>query len=326
MSKSIKFDSSQNPAKNFGMIVRNLEEISQDTGRPVTDIIDMFIVDLQNYYNEEYEKKVDITLKSVTPKMRSSFLSYLNKMKKEYQKKERSEKRKEERDTKRKENEAKEKEMQGKWKEVEKSLSGNITDSDAFEKMISDIENSNFNEEEKEFMKVKLDEKRAKFIETWSRIEDIVEQSSETGNKTKLECWQAVKDLIAQRNKSLKINMNEEMEKQMISMIDEKISGEKDVLYYEQVKYFTRDFSFLREYPELQTAMTGSKARKFTDKESFNRFYDLRSLLQNGYNESIQIERLLRRKDIGDADKRILTERKAVINKELEDKAQPEAR
>lgn len=326
MSKSIKFDSSQNPAKNFGMIVRNLEEISQDTGRPVTDIIDMFIVDLQNYYNEEYEKKVDITLKSVTPKMRSSFLSYLNKMKKEYQKKERSEKRKEERDTKRKENEAKEKEMQGKWKEVEKSLSGNITDLDAFEKMISDIENSNFNEEEKEFMKVKLDEKRAKFIETWSRIEDIVEQSSETGNKTKLECWQAVKDLIAQRNKSLKINMNEEMEKQMISMIDEKISGEKDVLYYEQVKYFTRDFSFLREYPELQTAMTGSKARKFTDKESFNRFYDLRSLLQNGYNESIQIERLLRRKDIGDADKRILTERKAVINKELEDKAQPESR
>lgn len=323
MSRKIKFDSSQNPAMNFAVIVRELEKIAQERDLPTTEIIDMFILDLQNYYDGEYKKKVDIDLNGVTPVMRSSFISYLNKMKRTYKQNE-SRKSKKEANVKKKADT--EQKMQKKWKEIQDSIKGNIIDDQVMEKIISDIESSDLSRKEKNYMKIKLDEKRKKFIETWRGIEGIVERmSSENDNKTKPEYWQAIRDLITQRDKRLSIRMDEEMEKEMISMIDDKIAFEKDELYYDQVKAFTRDFSFLKEESFVARAVTGTKVKKFTDRESFDRYCNLKTLLQEGYKgEYSKITELLNSDKVDNADKRILQGRLSVMEKET--RKMPDAR
>lgn len=323
MNRSIKFDSSKNPALNFGIIVKDLEKIAKKSKIPMSEIISDFMIDLQNYYNEDYEKKVeDVTLKGqVSPNLLNSFNIYLNKILKLY-------KDKEKRDISAAKKADQEIYLEEKWSEIEKSIDGNIMDPRVMEKVLDDLENSDLTRKEKNFMKIKLDEKRKKFNETWESIENMVEKlSQENEGKTKPEYWQAIKDLISQRNQGLNIKMDEEMEKQMLTMIDQKISDEKDNMYYEQVKAFTNNFSFLKDYSEVHQAINGVRRIKFTDIESFNRFYDLRISLQNGYgNEFTQIERLLRREDISDIDKKILTARKEVINKEKEAKMELEAK
>lgn len=101
-----------------------------------------------------------------------------------------------------------------------------------------------------------------------------------------------------------------------MEMITKRISEEKDSLYYEQVRRYTNDFQFLDEYPEVIRAAYGKKIKKFTDEESYNRFCDLRNLIKLGYKEYPRICELLERKNISDTDKKILSKRKAVIERD----------
>lgn len=315
MGKKIKFDSFQNPAKNFAPIVRDLEKISEESNTLTSEVISNFIVDLQNYYSKDYEKKVDVDLNGVTPWIQSSFITYLNKMKKIYKQREA---RKSRRDSNIDKKNALQEQMQEKWRQFEKTVDGNIMDEEVMKKAIDDIENSDLSRKEKNFMKVQLNEKSKKFNETWESIENMVEkQSGENTNKTKSEYWQAIRKLITDRDKRLNIKMNEEMEKQMISMIDERISREKDNLYYEQVKSFTDGFSFLRDDALVARATTGMKRQKFTDRESYDRYCNLRTLLQEGYRGEYQkIERLLNDGKVDNGDRRILEQRLKVMEKE----------
>ncbi len=323
MSRKLKFDSSQNPAMNFAVIVKELEKIAQERDLPKTEIIDMFILDLQNYYDEEYKKKVDIDLDGVTPVMKNSCISYLNKINRIYKQ---SEKKKSKKESNIKRKEEEQQLLQEKWIEFQEAIEGDIMDPEVMEKIISGIENSKMSRKEKNYMKIKLDEKRKKFIETWQGIEGMVERmSSENNNRTKPEYWQAIRDLITQRDKRLSIRMDEEMEKEMISMIDDKIAFEKDELYYDQVKAFTRDFSFLREEAFVARAVTGTKVKKFTDRESFDRYCNLKTLLQEGYKgEYSKITELLNSDKVDNGDRRILQGRLSVMEKEA--KKMPDAR
>ena len=101
----------------------------------------------------------------------------------------------------------------------------------------------------------------------------------------------------------------------LLEMIGERI---KEETYYEQVEDFTNGFQFLSEYPELVNATSGFRKRKFTDREAYDRFCDLRTKLQSGLNEYSQVNRLLEDKSINDTDKKILEARKSVIDKEIE--------
>ena len=185
MGNIIKFDSLQNPAKNFAPIVRDLERIAEESDIPTSEVISNFIVDLQNYYSKDYEKKVDVDLNGVTPWIQSSFITYLNKMKKIYKQRETKKSR---RDSNIDKKNALQKQMQEKWKQFEKTVDGNIMDPEVMKKAMDDIENSDLSRKEKNFMKVQLDEKSKKFNETWKSIEGIVEkQSSENTNRTKPE-------------------------------------------------------------------------------------------------------------------------------------------
>ena len=100
-------------------------------------------------------------------------------------------------------------------------------------------------------------------------------------------------------------------------MIDERIELEKDELYFEQVRRFTRDFQFLKVYPEIIDASRGiRKIDRFTDSESYDRFCSLRELLKKGADEEAQIDKIIKSGKIDAIDEKILLARKEVIEKE----------
>lgn len=302
MNRKINFDLSRNPVSmDFAIIVKDLERIANDSGIPTSRVILDFISDLQNYNKEDYDKRVQgIELEGLTPDIFKSLGKHLNIAFRQYKPKDDRTRRK-----------VLKEQMQGKWKQFEKSIDGNIMDSEVMKKAMDDIENSDLSKGEKNFMKVQLDEKSKKFNETWESIKNMVEkQSGENTNKTKSEYWQAIRELITDRDKRLNIKMNEEMEKQMISMIG-------DEIYYEQVKAFTSDFSFLRDDPLIARATIGTRKVKFTDRESYDRYCNLRTLLQEGYRGEYQkIERLLNDGKVDNGDRRILEQRLKVMEKE----------
>lgn len=302
----------------FWKIAKKLEMIAEESNKPTSEIIDIFISDLQSYDQEGYEKKMNIDLENLTPHIKRSLITYLNNTKKRYKVKEASE-------VNRKKKADEESQMQEKWRQIEKSIDGNIMDPEVMEKVTADIEKRDLSEEEKDFMKAQLDEKSKKFNETWKSIEAIVErESTENSGKTKPEYWQSIRELIVNRDKKLGIKMNEEMEKQMISMIDERIASEKDNIYYEQVRCFTYDFTFLRDDPLVVRAISGAGRKKFTDRESYDRYCNLRSILQKGHSrEYSKIERLLSEGKVDNGDRRILEQRMKVMAKEA---SIPEAR
>ncbi len=237
MSKNIKFDASQNPALNFAIIIKDLERIAKESEIPVSKVMSDFMVDLQNYYNEDYEKKIEeVNLEGeVSPQLLNNFKAYLNRNIKLYQKKERD---LDSTDRKNKKKEAEEKYYQEKLEEIVGSIDGNIMNPDVLKRVIDSIENNKeLNRRGKKIMITKLNEKVEQFNKTWESIEKMVEKlSNENEGKTKPEYWQAIKDLINKKDERLNIKMNRKMREQMINMIDEKILDEKDALYYEQVK------------------------------------------------------------------------------------------
>lgn len=85
-----------------------------------------------------------------------------------------------------------------------------------------------------------------------------------------------------------------------------------DEIYYQEVKYFTHDFKFLGGLPE--EGLGEFPGRKFIDKESYNRYCNLREALTYSH-EEIQIKRLLEGNEIDDVTSRILAERLKVIER-----------
>lgn len=326
MSRKIKFDSSQNPALNFAVIVSDLRKISRDTNIPMPNIIQDFITDLNNYYSEDYNKKVeDIEINgAVSPKLLKDLEAYLKKTLKADKKREQTLSKKENNKEKKS---AFEQEANEELKKIKASVEGDITDSEYVKKILLEIEKSPIGGKGRKYMRMKFDGEVDRFNQTWSEIEDMVESLSKTSTgKTKPEYWEAIKDIIA-KGKCIKINMNDEMKSKMLMMIDDKIQDEKDNIYFEQVKQFTCGFQFLRDYSEVQQAVNGIRGIKFTDKESFNRFFDLRSALQEGYQtEYVQIQMLLKDKKLDKGDKRILLARKEVMDREREAKMALEAK
>lgn len=155
-------------------------------------------------------------------------------------------------------------------------------------------------------------------------IQEIVNREYNVGNiKNKASYLTKIKESIIGNNKDIDLNVKigKKYQQHLISRIDDIITKEKDELYFEQVKNFTKGFQFLRDYPEVEKVKHGaSKINKFTDLESYNRFTSLRELLQNEYNENIGIQMLLESGKITDADAKILCSRKEVLDREIEEK------
>ena len=82
------------------------------------------------------------------------------------------------------------------------------------------------------------------------------------------------------------------------------------------MEYVTKGFSFLARYPEFEYAVKGRSGRKFIDRKSYDRFYDLRASVQKGRSEYSQISRMLREGKIDETSRKILTERKKIMEVE----------
>lgn len=140
-------------------------------------------------------------------------------------------------------------------------------------------------------------------------IQKVVDREFEKGNiESKAMYLEAMKKEVRDTHR-----ISGKIKKYLIGMISGRI---KEEMYYEQVEHFTNGFEFLSEYPELIDATSGFRNRKFTDRESYDRFCDLRTKLQAGLSEYSQVNRLLENEGINDTDKRILEARKSVMDKE----------
>ena len=155
--------------------------------------------------------------------------------------------------------------------------------------------------------------------EAMKQLEGIVEREYNLGHiENKGNFWESIERVINGTNRDERINIkiDENIKNELLDRIEEKVTIEKQQLYYEQVRRFTNDFSFLSEYSEVAKAR-GVQLKKFTDEESYRRFLGLQSLVHRGADEYTQIVSLLERDGVEEVNRRILEARKCVIDKEM---------
>lgn len=205
-------------------------------------------------------------------------------------------------------------------KDFLKKLKGMITEID---KQQAAAEESKRKKQEEEYRR-EIEKRNAESAaeKAMEQIQSIVDREYKAGNvENKAQFLSIIRNTITGETKGidLGIKMGEVSQEHLLKMIDSTIKTEKDEVYFEQVRKFTDDFQFLRVYPEIERGKHGvSKRVKFTDSESYERFCDLREKLQKEYNEEMGIQLLINSNEIDNIDKRILSERKKVIEKENE--------
>ena len=344
MEKQIKFDLSDNAAKNYALILNDIVKVSQERNQAVSEVILEFIDDLRNISTDNYEKKVkEMKMTGYLPSaMIKSLISFLTKSIKTYKDKERREaiknKRKEQASLK----VGKEQELEGAWETFKKTMecdvlqdnSSRIQELNILLRNVSLGKNRDdgLSKKERAYIVKKLQSliediveedkkesaKKAKIEKAWQAICEIVERESIGKDFTKSQYWMEIKDKILeqQSGENIGININKSIKGEILDLIDGKINEERELLYYNQVKYFTENFSFFRDYPEVIRAQKGNRTRKFTDIQSYNRFYQLRSLVQRGKSEYSQIAMILKEGNIDETSKKILSERMNVLNQQ----------
>ena len=318
----VKFRIGENPAKNFGRIITNLIDVADKNVMPVPEVIDAFIEDLENYNREDYDKNLEnIELKGLTPDLLASFIDYLKKTKKVYEQKVRQDKK------------SKGKEtiniiLDKIEKEIDEAILNGKSEIDEIERKELDIkqDNSLSSKEKKSILKKLAERKmnvevretaREQAKQAMEKIQKVVDREFAEGNiESRAMYLKSIQDEVENTDK-----VEGEAKKYLLEMI-------KDEIYYEQVREFTAGFEFLRKFPEAINAINGYgfTGKKFTDREAYDRFCDLRTKLQDGVSEYSQVNRILEDGGINDTDKRILEARKSVMDKEMEKRREVEVR
>lgn len=327
----INFSLGNNSAVNFRVIIDDLKEFAKMHDIPIIEAINYCIEDLEALKAEKYQVgKVDtIIMSGKNKQLISDCIIYLNKKKVGYEEKENQEKKK-----------AEKQDMENKWNEIEAEVNklskntgaetstiGNSNrlerETRVIEKVISDIngENSRYGLKGKEKQYIlkklngklngirKMDEEQGNAQKAMDEIKAILDREDSKGNvRDRASYLRAMRKKVTTK----KSNMSKESTKYLLELIDKSIGEEKDQIYYEQVRKFTNDFQFLSEYPELVNATSGHRKGKFTDRESYDRFFSLRESVQCGINEYSQINNLLNAPNLNSGDKRILEAEKVL--------------
>ena len=343
MERKIKFSASQNPARNFAILVKDLEKKAEELNVSVVEVLEMFRMDLTNYSNDDYKKKIEeVEIKDVNSNLIKVLDSYLSRSIKRYKKTENEKKRHITRKTRTDK-------LDKQWVQIEETIDELIsskkdkTETEIIKGLITDINEekigNQFESKEKRYIMRRLNEKledsskkevdRGKAIEAMEYIEEIVEREHAQGKvKNKAEQFKLIRDAISKKDKNnnLGVSLEEDAQEYLEQMLDERVIMEEKSLYIDQVYDFTDGFKFLTESSDIVRALDGSKPKKFTDKKSYERFCNLRELLQKEFgDEYIAIKKLLEKDDIDDADRTILKTRKMIIDRERE-KKQPQER
>lgn len=292
----------ENPAKNFEIIAKVLNDYARTNNIPVIEAFDPIIENLED----------------------KELIDYLKKVKNTYEKKDSQ-------DKKNKEKQA----MQNRWDEIKKEIDeavskGKSNEIDVIDRIELDTkQDSGLSSKEKKNILKRLAERKreiearevekTKAKQAMEEIEGIVDREFAEGNiESRAMYLKSIESEVKNTDK-----IEGEAKEHLLEMIS---ARQKEEIYYEQVEHFTNGFQFLSEYPELIDATSGFRKRKFTDREAYDRFCSLRTLLQLGISEYSQINKLLEDKSISDTDKRILEARKSVMDKEIARKREIEGR
>lgn len=321
---NIKVSKLKNPVQNYNRVLKDLNRISEEQKIPINDLIDMFIEDLKNTYSEGYEKKVKgINIDGeISTNIISTLSIYLNRARKMYREREKREKREAKKTVK----EAEEQKLKEAWEDIKSAIESSFCNKDLTSKIqkaeellvdkIKDLDEKQRKYMEMQFKKwkereIKTEEdKKSKIQKALDKINEVVEKEVSKTGISKLQCLKGIRaKLKGEDENSFNIKVSKSIEEEITTLMDQKIAEEQDLVYYEQVKKFTRDFSFFSESPEIITATTGKRSQLFTDRESYYRFYNLRELIREGRNEYKQITKVLKDNDLSEMDKRILNER-----------------
>ena len=138
-----------------------------------------------------------------------------------------------------------------------------------------------------------------------------MKSESQKGNKPEVKYWMVTRDnLFGDTDGKMKkdLRISKEVKSKVSKMLDEEV-------YYQDVKYYTHDFTFLRDFPEV--ALGSSPRRGFFDTKCLFKYTDLREQLQNEWNEEIGINKMLENNP-DDANIRILMARREAMKRERE--------
>lgn len=296
MERNIIINEFGNPAKNFGIILKNLEEIAERTDTPIQETIRLFILDLQNLSNEEYEKNIqDINVNGkISPVTKNSLIAYLNKSIKKYN----------ELDKKRagrKKQDVKKQELKEVWSSIEseailnkpKEMRKEVIE-DLILKISEGTAYAELKKEQKSYVLKKLKElemrekkekenKEKNISNKWNAIVRKVDKEASESGKSKIEIWDMIAETVLGKNKKaqVKISVPDEMKDKVRALIEEQeeIEGKE---YYEAVKRYTQNFEFLTGFRGISFALNGH--RKFSQPEYSRMFEGLISRLREHEN------------------------------------------
>lgn len=316
----------------FPAIEKKLHEIAKQRDKSIIEIIEQFKIDIENFKSEGYQKNInEINIQQISDKMRGVLIEFLDILINEQREEEKKMEQQKIKETTKQSNEAK-------WNEVIKTIDDIMSSEKrssrlecilvVMEKIRLDASDIEFTRKEKRYVLKKLEEmeeeeikrEQDKAIEIkkqneankiWEEISEKVRNESENGEKPQVQYWIAIREMLfgeeeGKIRKDLKISKG--IKNKVKKMLD-------DEIYYQDVKYYTEDFKFLRDFPEV--ALGSSPRRGFSDIKSSLKYDDLRVKLQASFDEYQKIKTLLNfEKD--DVTIRILEERKKEMEKQRE--------
>lgn len=343
---AIKYGGTGNKASKYQVFVEKIEEIAKNSNGKITveEVINDFISDLRNINNSDYNKKISEIeiIGEISNEMLKELPEYLLKVKDNAIQHRKKEEEKNRRQAKKLERENNEKVMEGKWQDLETTIgtliSEGYTEIDAINSVLQDVKDKKygFDSKERKYITRKLQERivqankreeetsqeqarqqqiQKKVEETWKGIQEVASKGLRKKGIAESQYWIAIRDKFEQESSDLK---DKDVINQILELFDETIIEKEDNEYFEDVKCTTRDFKSLAFFSaEMMNALYGTSAKKISKKNS-ERFYNLRTALQQSYNEYNQIQNLLDDKSTTEGDRRILLARKDVMDKEIE--------
>ena len=288
---SKKINKNDNAAKVFIVISNSIEKVVQKTGMSRLDIIIGLKEDIINENKEGYTRQIEqISITGLSTKGKKDLVKYIDRIIKRETAKERT------------------------MKEI------TIEEQEIKRKKVEDRATAKAQRHEEEKAKKAAEEaikRQEKIDNEWEKIKEEVGWTIEAEVKQDdfidrsymiPVMWRIARDRFLESKKT-----TTSFSKEILNRFNEEI-------FYQDVKSFTKGFSFLGEDYLLSVSSGVQEERRFKDMDSYCRFQDIRSKINYGCAESEGIRRALIMPGIDETTKRILMERQKAIKAQMKRK------
>lgn len=102
----------ENPAKNYTILVKDLEDYASENNIPLVEVLRYMIKDLENFWKRGYDRKLkEFTFKNINQKLIKELIKYIKRVKNNCEKKSRQDKESKDKET-----------INNTWNEIEKEI------------------------------------------------------------------------------------------------------------------------------------------------------------------------------------------------------------